>query len=218
MFTTLVVVAAFAPMFSFAGPPGQVEGTACTPAGIADGVGYWACTRSESYISTLNMMLSGDYPFLGDYPHTQQEVLSMCFAFVIGVILLNVIIAVISDAFAEITDNSDKAFWADRYKFLADVDSLQNLFRIPTPSTLRCNCSSSVRWIAEKLFFGPIDVSHGEEDNNKNKQYEELRTRMDEMKAEMKAEMKEMKDEMKAEMKDEMKEPKKKLKMWKNIG
>ena len=89
--------------------------------------GGWTCTRYDSFISTLNMLFSGDFLFSGTYPYSIQSVLSMIYSFKIGIILLNIIIAVISDAFGK--NNSELASWFNRYQFLAyDVVSMEKLW------------------------------------------------------------------------------------------
>ena len=133
--TTATVVLAFAHMFHFIGPPDE---TMCA---LEDGqetldltqdqfdAGGWTCTWYHSYVSTFHTLLSGDWQFLNDFPPTRQSVLSMFYAFVIGIVLLNMIIAVISIAFSSISENIDQAFWSQRYRFLmGDVISMVSIF------------------------------------------------------------------------------------------
>mmetsp|Transcript_16284 Transcript_16284/g.24429 ORF Transcript_16284/g.24429 Transcript_16284/m.24429 type:complete len:893 (+) Transcript_16284:130-2808(+) len=134
--TTTTVILAFAHMFYLTGPEDESlcanlrsDTLNMTPDEFFD-EGGWTCTWYNSYVSTFHMMLSGEWHFLNDFPPTRQSVLSMVYAFVIGIILLNIIIAVISIAFQGVSENIDQAFWSQRYRFLiGDVLSMVSFFR-----------------------------------------------------------------------------------------
>jgi hypothetical protein len=52
----------------------------------------------------------------------------MIFAFVIGILLLNVIIAVVSNVYTDIESNSQKAIWASRLRFVNELGSMGSAF------------------------------------------------------------------------------------------
>lgn len=66
---------------------------------------------------------------MGDYPHSKQSVVSMFYAFIVGIFLLSFIIASMNGAFKRIKEKSKRAFWSDRHQFLVeDMDSMERLF------------------------------------------------------------------------------------------
>lgn len=85
--------------------------------------GAWACTRQNSYLSALIMLLNSEWHFL-ENPKGVQSLLSIVYAFVLGVLLLNIIIALISIEFQDVILNSERAFWHSRYQSLCEADTI----------------------------------------------------------------------------------------------
>lgn len=66
----------------------------------------------------------------------------MFYAFIIGIILLNIIIAVLSAAYENIKDNSDRAFWSTRYSIIAkDTNSMLRILNF-LPKKFNCVVSA----------------------------------------------------------------------------
>jgi len=55
-------------------------------------------------------------------------ILSFIFSLVIVILLLNVLIAVVSNAFSEVESHSSDAFWTTRLTFMVEIDSIYNKF------------------------------------------------------------------------------------------
>ncbi len=125
VFTTAFIIFAFAHLFYFAGPRGEE----CGDSGLSFGDGDWTCSRPKAYVGVFHMLLTTDWPLLGTYPLDIQAILSILYAFVIGIVLLNLIIAVISTAFDEITSKSEETFWYNRRQVLSDVNTFYELFK-----------------------------------------------------------------------------------------
>ena len=107
---------AFGHMFYVAGPP---NGITCDEYDN----GGWTCRLSDSYFHSFAMLLSGDWFFLNS-PTGVQSVLALIFAFLIGILLLNIIIALISNRFTDVEKEGQKAFWLSRLRFVNELESM----------------------------------------------------------------------------------------------
>jgi len=107
---------AFGHMFYVAGPP---NGITCDEYDN----GGWTCRLSDSYFQSFAMLLSGDWFFLNG-PTGVQSVLALIFAFLIGILLLNIIIALISNIFTDVEKDGQKAFWLSRLRFVNELESM----------------------------------------------------------------------------------------------
>lgn len=142
-----MIVMAFAHMFFAAGPP---NGITCPTTGDVLNVqsdeytnGGWACSLNESYFHSFAMLLSGDFAFF-NAPSGLSSGLSLLFASVIGIVLLNILIAVVNDSFVKVEGNSENAFWLGRLRFIDEVGDIKkflspkrcrkgNQFKLETP-------------------------------------------------------------------------------------
>jgi hypothetical protein len=85
-------------------------------------------TLQESYIESFTMLLSSDWPFRSEFVLDfdswikTEKVLAYLFAFVIGILLLNVLIAVVNNNFNGVVLNSKSSFWHTRMNIVQDVD------------------------------------------------------------------------------------------------
>ena len=85
----------------------------------------WECNISSSYFQSFAMLLTTNFEFLDWKPvNWQQTAVSFCFAIVVGILLLNILIAKISNVFTEVTDESQTAFWTNRLEFVAEVNAI----------------------------------------------------------------------------------------------
>ncbi len=133
---TSIIVIAFAHMFFAAGPPsGEAIDPRCL--GVGDNIDTrWNCGLRASYFQSFSMFLTGNIDFLEE-PDGMHSVLAAIFGFIMGILLLNIIIAIISNVFSEIQQNSEKAFWANRLKFVNEIDNMKDVF---LPRILSCWC------------------------------------------------------------------------------
>lgn len=123
-----MIVMAFAHMFFAAGP---TNGITCPTTGDVPNVqsdeytnGGWACSLNESYFHSFAMLLSGDFAFF-NAPSGLSSGLSLLFASVIGIVLLNILIAVVNDSFVKVEGNSENAFWLGRLRFIDEVGDIK---------------------------------------------------------------------------------------------
>ena len=87
----------------------------------------WECNISSSYFQSFAMLLTTNFEFLDWKPvNWQQTAVSFCFAIVVGILLLNILIAKISNVFTEVTDESQTAFWTNRLEFVTEVNAIMH--------------------------------------------------------------------------------------------
>ena len=88
----------------------------------------WECNISSSYFQSFAKLLTTNFEFLDWKPvNWQQTAISFCFAIVVGILLLNILIAQISNVFTEVTDESQTAFWPNRLEFVAEVNAIMRI-------------------------------------------------------------------------------------------
>jgi hypothetical protein len=71
------------------------------------------------------MTLTGDWEFLTSNLGPLSY-LAMIFAFTMGIILMNMVIAVISNKYTEVEAKSEIAFWESRLRYIVEVESMKN--------------------------------------------------------------------------------------------
>ena len=76
-------------------------------------------TPESYYFQSLELFLGGGFDVNG--PSKIATVTSTIFAFVIGILLLNILIAVISSEFTKVVANGTSAFWRNRLNFLVEI-------------------------------------------------------------------------------------------------
>jgi hypothetical protein len=137
--TSALVIAAFAQMFFIAGSNSKVcqEGTNVTKSDS------FQCTVGGSYFQSFAMLLTTDFEFL-DWEsvveddeqgegHTsqkfgkQQIAVSFMFAIIVGILLLNILIGVVSSVFDEVKSLSEDAFWKTRMSFMVEIFTIRNM-------------------------------------------------------------------------------------------
>jgi hypothetical protein len=72
------------------------------------------------------MTLTGDWEFLTSNLGPLSY-LAMIFAFTMGVILMNMVIAVISNKYTEVEAKSEIAFWESRLRYIVEVESMKGI-------------------------------------------------------------------------------------------
>jgi hypothetical protein len=77
----------------------------------------WTCNLSSSYSQTFSILITSNWSFLDDEAEGFQTIISYAFAFIVGILLLNILIAIISDAFSEIERRGDLEYWKYRLNF-----------------------------------------------------------------------------------------------------
>ena len=75
----------------------------------------WQCDVKSAFLQSSFMLFTTEFPFL-DWKHDntadpQQQVVSVLFAFVVGILLLNILIGVVSNVFEKVSESSENAFW-----------------------------------------------------------------------------------------------------------
>jgi hypothetical protein len=72
------------------------------------------------------MTLTGDWEFLTSNLGPLSY-LAMIFAFTMGIILMNMVIAVISNKYTEVEAKSEVAFWESRLRYIVEVESMKSV-------------------------------------------------------------------------------------------
>jgi hypothetical protein len=93
------------------------------------------------------MLLSTNYQFM-QYVDFMGEnflltIVSFAFVFTVGILLPNILIAVINNVFTRVSDKSDNAFWTTRLDFMIEVNTIRDGMNSCTPGKL--SKSMSVR-------------------------------------------------------------------------
>jgi hypothetical protein len=121
MLTISLVVIAFSQMFFVAGS------SMCDSA--ATGGLEWQCDAKSSLFQSFGMMLSTEYDFMtweGGNDYTMMEFISFSFAIIVGILLLNILIAVVNNVFTQVSDDSEAAFWMTRLDVVVELNSIRN--------------------------------------------------------------------------------------------
>jgi hypothetical protein len=72
------------------------------------------------------MTLTGDWEFLTSNLGPLSYI-AMIFAFTMGIILMNMVIAVISNKYTEVEAKSEIAFWESRLRYIVEVESMKSI-------------------------------------------------------------------------------------------
>lgn len=77
---------------------------------------------ADLYISNLIAILTATFEFKNETTYDATFVIQIMFAFLIGILLLNILIAVISNDFTEVMNNSKRILLKNRLKFLLELN------------------------------------------------------------------------------------------------
>eukprot|EP00979_Chaetoceros_neogracilis_P007663 scaffold1626_cov176-Chaetoceros_neogracile.AAC.3 len=103
-----------------------IDGSPCYTSNLEDQDCEWTSSLTESYFHTFAMTLSGDWEFLTSNIGPLSY-LAMIFAFTMGIILMNMVIAVISNKYTEVEAKSEIAFWESRLRYIVEVESMKRI-------------------------------------------------------------------------------------------
>lgn len=147
LFTAMLIIAMFAHMFRAI----EREVQDC------DGDYEWDCNNGWnhslglSYFKTMTMFLTdGGWDF-GDGSEL-TSLLMLLFGFITGILLLNVLIAVISNVFTEVFDNAEKAFWQNRLALSEFSRFHVNIYNLPC-------CEEPVKDVSKKKATKSVRIS-----------------------------------------------------------
>eukprot|EP00551_Chaetoceros_affinis_P007999 CAMPEP_0203681384 /NCGR_PEP_ID=MMETSP0090-20130426/42563_1 /ASSEMBLY_ACC=CAM_ASM_001088 /TAXON_ID=426623 /ORGANISM="Chaetoceros affinis, Strain CCMP159" /LENGTH=705 /DNA_ID=CAMNT_0050549847 /DNA_START=89 /DNA_END=2203 /DNA_ORIENTATION=+ len=118
-FTAVLITGAFAQVYFLAG-----SNTHC------ENINEWYCHIGSSFFQSASMFVSSNYEFI-DWTENKlgrDQILltgiSFFFAIVVGILLLNILIAVVSNVFTVVTEEADEAFWRTRIAFMTEVNTI----------------------------------------------------------------------------------------------
>jgi len=138
--TTLFIVFSFGNMFYIAN---AIETKGCLDdegeGGVYEG---WLCTLPDSYFTTFTMLLGANWIKFGQPSLKVTTLLSMAFAIIIGLILLNILIAEIGNVYTEMRERGRHSFWTNRLSFITEI-----CFALPmryVPSLIQLKDSSEL--------------------------------------------------------------------------
>lgn len=91
----------------------------------------WTCNIWESYFTTFTMLLSTDWIYFNQPSLSLSTVIAMTFATIIGILLLNILIAEIGVVWSDVTEMGRLAFWSIRLSFIVEISlSFSSLCRL----------------------------------------------------------------------------------------
>ena len=124
----------------------------------------WTCNLSSSYAQTFSILITSNWSFLDEEAEGFQTSISYAFAFIVGILLLNVLIAVINNAFSTIERSGDLEYWRYRLSFENETQFLYSIgvtFVRPLKRVIRNGFS---------LLFKHRSVTITDHDTKKNKE------------------------------------------------
>ena len=127
MYVLMIFCAALAHIYYVSGPP---DGVLCED----EGGGGWTCSLPHSYFHVLAVTLGSDYYFLDTFAGSLSRI-SAVLAFFIGVVLLNMVIALITNKYTQAEERGEIAFWLFRLQYIEELDGMRSCF-----SLIRRNC------------------------------------------------------------------------------
>jgi len=122
MLVVSMICAAVAHIFHALYP--LIDGSPCYTSEVEDEDCEWTSSLTKSYFHTFTMTLTGDWEFLTSNLGFVSY-LAMFFAFTMGIILMNMVIAVISNKYTEVEAKSEIAFWESRLRYIVEVKSIE---------------------------------------------------------------------------------------------
>eukprot|EP00979_Chaetoceros_neogracilis_P008156 scaffold1802_cov162-Chaetoceros_neogracile.AAC.6 len=124
MLVVSMICAAVAHIFHALFP--LIDGSSCYTSNLEDQDCEWTSSLTQSYFHTFAMTLTGDWEFLTSNLGPLSY-LAMIFAFTMGIILMNMVIAVISNKYTEVEAKSEIAFWESRLRYIVEVESMKSI-------------------------------------------------------------------------------------------
>eukprot|EP00979_Chaetoceros_neogracilis_P015677 scaffold6359_cov174-Chaetoceros_neogracile.AAC.1 len=124
MLVVSMICAAVAHIFHALYP--LLDGSPCYTSNLEDQDCEWTSSLTQSYFHTFAMTLTGDWEFLTSNIGPLSY-LAMIFAFTMGIILMNMVIAVISNKYTEVEAKSEIAFWESRLRYIVEVESMKSI-------------------------------------------------------------------------------------------
>eukprot|EP00979_Chaetoceros_neogracilis_P003213 scaffold553_cov184-Chaetoceros_neogracile.AAC.13 len=124
MLVVSMICAAVAHIFHALYP--LIDGSPCYTSNLEDQDCEWTSSLTKSYFHTFAMTLTGDWEFLTSNIGPLSY-LAMIFAFTMGIILMNMVIAVISNKYTEVEAKSEIAFWESRLRYIVEVESMKSI-------------------------------------------------------------------------------------------
>eukprot|EP00979_Chaetoceros_neogracilis_P006963 scaffold1422_cov175-Chaetoceros_neogracile.AAC.1 len=124
MLVVSMICAAVAHIFHALYP--LLDESPCFTSNLEDQDCEWTSSLTKSYFHTFAMTLTGDWEFLTSNIGPLSYI-AMIFAFTMGVILMNMVIAVISNKYTEVEAKSEIAFWESRLRYIVEVESMKGI-------------------------------------------------------------------------------------------
>jgi len=130
MLVVSMICAAVAHIFHALYP--LIDGSPCYTSNLEDQDCEWTSSLTKSYFHTFAMTLTGDWEFLTSNIGPLSY-LAMIFAFTMGIILMNMVIALISNKYTEVEAKSEIAFWESCLRYIVEVESMKSIDSMSGP-------------------------------------------------------------------------------------
>jgi len=117
--TSSLVVLAFSQVYFIAGSDLDICKT--------DESSTWQCSETSSLFQSFSMLLTTDYQFMqweDPKDQTLLSIISFAFAIVVGILLLNILIAIVNNQFTRVSEESENAFWTTRLDFMNEINAI----------------------------------------------------------------------------------------------
>lgn len=123
IFTTGLIIVMFSHIFRmyFFDPNNECT----TDADWVSTDGWTSCAITDSYLKSLSLFLSSEW----DFEEKSGVSIMFALAIIVGILLLNIVIAVVSNVFTEVTENAERAFWENRISWIAEMNLMLALFK-----------------------------------------------------------------------------------------
>ncbi len=137
VYVVSMICIAFAHMFQVIGPAGETKCDKLEEDLGDDAVkwvkaGAWTCDIQDSYFQSFAMIFGGSWRFL-DKRIPTLSIMSIVFAFLVGFVLMNMLIALISNRYTAVEQESQTAFWVHRLLYIDEIRSMYTLMARMNP-------------------------------------------------------------------------------------
>ncbi len=86
------------------------------------------CVFDSAFLKVYGMFVGGIE--IGELSNTPSMlIISAMFGFIVAILLLNIVIAIVSDKWAEVYEDGELHYWSNRLDFLAEVKSFDRTFK-----------------------------------------------------------------------------------------
>lgn len=114
----------------------------------------WTCRIPSSYLKTVKLLLTGDLAYDNESAGPEKMTPTILFGFFMGIVFLNISIAVITDTYNKVQVSESRAFTRNRLSFAAGSQTLVSILLINYLwKGITCSGNSLRLWKSKKVKF-----------------------------------------------------------------